>query len=202
MVASGAVTGCCNARNFYNLGGAHGHYTAASQEAFDQEVMKRPREPVNIAITNPGQAKTREYLEKQGWKTEQVGPLWVSTVSGETLTFYFQKARAEIAAKKKLEEADKLKAYEARRLEMNAGKKNLFAPARQVYVGKVLRSDIEARCPLGKPRVQSSDQYKTDCMIRLENYYHIKLNDNYYFGNWDMIRRRVYDQVAASRRNI
>lgn len=103
MANASDISGCCNAFNYYNLGGAHGFKTAETQDEFDKEIGRLKRRPVNIAITNAYQEKTRKFLEAQGWDTRPVGHLWVSTITGSTLEMYFYKKRQE--KRKKEQEA-------------------------------------------------------------------------------------------------
>ena len=80
---STGITGCCSGRNFYNLGGAHGHFTAKDQDDFNKQLYKLIESSINIAITNESQAKTREYLDRAGWHNQKVSErLWCSTISG------------------------------------------------------------------------------------------------------------------------
>lgn len=97
---SGAFTGCCEARIFYNVGRAHSHPRAENYEQFLDWISNKSRSSVNICITNWQQNVEREYLEKMGWKTEKVGSLYVHTISGTALFSVIKLFREE---KRKLE---------------------------------------------------------------------------------------------------
>lgn len=122
MVNRGSVSGCCASSNFYNLGAAHGHVLADSQEKFDQAIIAHGYSSINIAIINASQYQTklRQYLETQGWKIESVGGLYLCSISYNNLYKYLHPISIRLKEeerKKKLEHKKKLEEERKKRLE-------------------------------------------------------------------------------------
>lgn len=113
MFLIAGIAGCCSGHNWYNLGAAHGHPRAKDQRAFDDWVLARYGQygftGIHTAVTNGEQTREREYLEHIGFVTVKAGNLWSHTISGQTLTAYVQKIRAERAAEKQVAKASVLK---------------------------------------------------------------------------------------------
>lgn len=104
MVTTSQIPGCCNGKNFYNLGGAHSHKSAKDQDEFDNRIFSLGSYPLNIAITNSGQTKTREFLDAQGWKYQDVTPsLRLHFISGKD----FREAHSRSINRKRLQEKKK-----------------------------------------------------------------------------------------------
>lgn len=198
---TGAVTGCCNSMNFYNLGGAHGHRTAKDQNEFEDWLAARGHESINIAITNSEQSKTRTYLEAAGWKTEKVAHLWISTISGNDLNKVKQRVWARQAEEQKraLEQKRKL---EAERLAMRAALK--FSPGTdvKVYPGKVLYEDIWQLCDRTHPyTIRANRDALAIFKARIEEKYLVKLDNISYMTAHDL-RQHVYDKVYQARKRF
>lgn len=114
----GSVTGCCAAYNIYNLGYAHGHKRASTQEEFEYRFIGKPLTRLNFAITNSSQNVERKYLETMGFETskEADGGIQMHIIAGSKLRSYIDKRRPELVEwKRKQEEKE------------TAAKKSLFA---------------------------------------------------------------------------
>lgn len=100
MVAISNVPGCCIGTNLYNLGGAHGHALAKTQEEFDRKIFAlKSRGNVLTALINNNQfdSKLKSYLEKQGWNIHRIGNsrMYVCSISNAHLRNYLEKYQKE-----------------------------------------------------------------------------------------------------------
>ncbi|HRP36178.1 MAG TPA: hypothetical protein PLS50_00025 [Candidatus Dojkabacteria bacterium] len=110
----GAVTGCCAAYNIYNVGGAHGHTRAKSQEEFEYRFIGKGFQRLNFVITNEYQNHERGFLEKMGFQKQELPgtTLQMHSISGNNLRAYMDKRRLDLIAWKKKKDEEKLKEVE------------------------------------------------------------------------------------------
>lgn len=197
-ISSSAITGCCHGVNYYNLGGAHGHPTAVNQDQFDEWINKKPRPHIIIAVTNISQGQTRKYLEFQGWNTQEVGHLWISTIDNTSLNIYLTKYRTRLQEDRKKKEEERVRRYQ----EIQGNSK--FSTGPKVFMDKIKEEQIRRLCRL----CELSDDYKAECKKAIEDYYYITLPNRYYNNSYGGlrgfagIRRLVYDLVSVQRDRI
>lgn len=191
------IQGCCHGYNFYNLGGAHQYQTARDQNQFDDWLATKLFSTINIAITNHNQAKTREYLKNAGWKTHQVGNLWISTIDYTTFNNHRLKTLARQREEAKLKEAERKKKEEELRKQQQEKLKfaSSISPKKETYKGLVRYQDIQ-QFMIG-PNAKEN----------IEKYYNITLPDNYRYDRYGysrslyQLRDYIYSLVKKTRDN-
>jgi hypothetical protein len=148
---STSLNGCCNARYFYNLGGAHGVRSIKDYSEFLKCFANMGTSPVNICITNQGQKKTNKFLEQMGWTNTKTSGLNVWTISYADI----EKALKPIREQVRLEAQERERQRQAQQAEMRRqateGARVALAEFKKSFSGEFTTQDIRhlRGCPLG-----------------------------------------------------
>lgn len=224
----GSVTGCCAAYNIYNVGGAHGHTRAKSQEEFEYRFISRGFQRLNFVITNEYQNHERGFLEKMGFQKQELPgtTLQMHSISGNNLRAYIDKRRSDLIAWKKKKDEEKLKEVEKKSKFNNvlgaapipAGEVALLNTVRALlpplpigpttlgrngitaYTGIVRVNDVE-RVLVGFTHFRNySLDIRRILAARLNIAFSCTNISVYRYDNIATIRRRVYDNCYSRRR--
>lgn len=185
-----SVTGCCAAYNIANLGYAHGHTRAKTQEEFELRFLDKPLARMNFAITNDIQDVERGYLSKMGFKEIDSGSLRMHVISSTELRKYMA------------EREPHLREYEAeqkkQRIEV---KKSVF---NRNPVG-VFRGQVTA-AQIAQLRPDRFNNSADDCLLwrnAIDRFYGVRPMLHRWTNNTvDAVRTRVYRQLYYVRRHV
>lgn len=134
---SNTLIGCCNARYFYNLGGAHHVSSATDYDSFLKKFVARGMAPVNICITNNAQKKTNQFLEQMGWTNTKTSALNVWTISDNDA----EKALRPLREQARLEALEREKQRQAQQAERTRVSLDAF---KKSFSGEFTTRDIQS----------------------------------------------------------
>lgn len=195
----GTVTGCCGARNFYNLGHMHGRPRAKDEFTFHTWLFSKHPSNLNFAISSYEQTNERRWLESAGWETKKVGELFISTIS--RVDFYrFQGTFGPKLREHQRIEAEKNRAeIEARRkqqLERLQSGSKFSTNSVDVFLGKVTYDNVQ-RMWRNKGHDPQNPLEARERMNTICDYYKIPR-----YMNIDVLRNRIYRAVAKRRKEL
>ena len=184
-----SVTGCCAAYNIANLGFAHGHTRARTQEEFELRFRNKPLARMNFAITNEAQDVERGYLSKMGFKEIDSGSLRMHVISSLDLRKYMTEREPHLA--------EYLRNKNKQKEEV---KKSVFnrAAAAGIFMGPVTRQQIENLRPRN---YTGNDAQRLEWRQAIQRFYGVaplitRWTDNTVYA----IRTRVYRALYIARR--
>lgn len=197
---AGETTGCCAASNFYNVGGAHGHKTADSQEQFELWMVGLKENSINYSLTNEDQDQTREYMKVAGW--DVYGPydgLYISVISGENI----QKIKQNVTRRERLFKEDiRKKAEEDQRQRKERESRLKFSHTLNpnIYQGQVTEEEILRLCGTEPYMIIRGDNRRTNIRLAIQEKYKITLPNGWWDQTAQELRQMVYDLVYKARK--